>query len=198
MPNIWSGIIPPQDCSGTWLPYEFRWIPHLGFNMISEIEISTGGQVLQKFSGDYLLNQMRRDFSETKRKLTEEMIGHVPEMTDPASVNGGYYPNAYYTPLSSGAEPSIRGRKIYIPINSWFSVNSRMAFPLVCLQYNELHITVTFRPVSQLFQIRDVDGPTTKGSVATSSSDGFLNRFYSLCFLNCCIFWWHLNNVSSV
>ena len=176
IPNIWSGIIPPQDCSGTWLPYEFKWIPNLGFNMISEVEISVGGQILQKFSGDYLLNQMRRDFSGSKVKLTEDMIGNVPEMTDPASVNGGFYPNAYYTPLPSGAEPSIRGRKLYIPLNSWFALNSRMAFPLVCLQYNELHITVTFRPVYQLFQIRDVDGPTAQGDDAVPG-EGFINRF---------------------
>lgn len=176
IPNIWSGIIPPQDCSGTWLPYEFKWIPNLGFNMISEVEISVGGQVLQKFSGDYLLNQMRRDFSGSKVKLTEDMIGNVPEMTDPASVNGGFYPNAYYTPLPSGAEPSIRGRKLYIPLNSWFALNSRMAFPLVCLQYNELHITVTFRPVYQLFQIRDIDGPTTQGDNAPPG-EGFINNF---------------------
>lgn len=31
-----------------------------------------------------------------------------------------------------------------------------MAFPLVSLQYNELHVNVTFRPVNQLFKIRDV------------------------------------------
>ena len=176
IPNIWSGLIPPQDCEGTWMPYEFKWIPNLGFNMITEIEISVGGQVLQKFSGDYMLNQMRRDFSESKKKLTEEMIGNVPEMTDPASVNGGFYPNAYYTPLASGAEPSIRGRKIYIPLNSWFALNSRMAFPLVCMQYNELHITVTFRPTYQLFQIRDIDAETTMGKHA-AEGDGYPDRF---------------------
>jgi hypothetical protein len=31
-----------------------------------------------------------------------------------------------------------------------------MAFPLTSLQYNELHINVTFRPLNQLFVIRDV------------------------------------------
>ena len=31
-----------------------------------------------------------------------------------------------------------------------------MAFPLVCLQYNQLQIDVTLRPVKELFTIRDV------------------------------------------
>jgi hypothetical protein len=31
-----------------------------------------------------------------------------------------------------------------------------MAFPLIALQYNELQITVSFRPINELFMIRDV------------------------------------------
>jgi hypothetical protein len=31
-----------------------------------------------------------------------------------------------------------------------------MAFPLTSLQYNELHINITFRPINQIFVIRDV------------------------------------------
>ena len=54
------------------------------------------------------------------------------------------------------SEPSIRGREIYIPINSWFTLNSQCAFPLISLQYNELEISVTFRPIKELFVIRDV------------------------------------------
>ena len=178
LPNIWSPIIPPGDCKGTWLPYEFKWIPNLGFHMISDIEISVGGQILQKFSGETLLNQMKRDFNKSKRKLTEEMIGNVPELYDPANSNNnnGFYPNAYYTQLQSGAEPSIRGRKLYIPLNSWFSVNSRLSFPLVCLQYNELHITVTFRPIYQMFQIRDINNITSMGGDA-EDNNGFENKF---------------------
>ena len=26
LPTIWSPIYPPQDCSGEWRPYEFKWI----------------------------------------------------------------------------------------------------------------------------------------------------------------------------
>ena len=182
LPNIWSPIIPPGDCSGTWLPYEFKWIPNIGFHMISEIEISVGGQILQKFSGEYMLNQMRRDFSKEKTDLVEEMIGHSKEFYDPAnySTNNGYYPNAYYTPIHGGAEPSIRGRKLYIPINSWFTMTSKLAFPLVCLQYNELNISVTFRPVRELCQIRDIDNTVATGASSSdldNYNDGYQNKF---------------------
>jgi hypothetical protein len=55
-----------------------------------------------------------------------------------------------------GSEPSIRSRNIYVPINTWFTLDSKCAFPLIALQYNELVISVTIRPIQELFQIRDV------------------------------------------
>ena len=45
---------------------------------------------------------------------------------------------------------------LYVPINSWFTLDSRCAFPLVALQYQELTINVTIRPIQDLFQVRDV------------------------------------------
>jgi hypothetical protein len=66
------------------------------------------------------------------------------------------YPNAFYDTNPAGPEPSIRGRILYIPLNAWFNLKTQMAFPLVALQYNELQITVTLRPICELFRIRDV------------------------------------------
>jgi hypothetical protein len=169
LPNIWSPVYPPQDCSGSWAPYEFKWIENLGTQMIRDITISIGGQIIQKYSGQYLYNMIERDFEESKKKLYYEMTGHTPELNDPANAtehrrnNAGIwnmYPSVYLWDQdrcpSEGYEPSIRARKLYIPINSWFTLMSKMAFPLVSLQYNELHIEVTMRPIKELFTIRDV------------------------------------------
>ena len=169
LPNIWSPIFPPIDNNilssttgdsgyGGWAPYEFRWIENLGALMISKISITCGNQTLQEYSGSYLLAMVQRDFPGTKKHLFDRMIGNVPELNDPANSGSrvNSYPNAYYTENPSGPEPSIRGRTLYVPINSWFSLNNQMSFPLVALQYNELHINVTIRPVSEMFQIRDV------------------------------------------
>jgi hypothetical protein len=168
LPNIWSPIMPPQqtgelDVSGNpiytdWAPYEFKWIENIGALMISKISITCGNQKLQEFSGQYLLSMLKRDFSGRKIDLFNTMSGNIPELIDPA--NSGQrknaYPNAYYTDNPAGAEPSIRGRTIYIPLNAWFNLKTQMAFPLVSLQYNELQVYITFRPINQLFQIRDV------------------------------------------
>jgi hypothetical protein len=183
LPNIWSPIFPPQaedGDAGKWAPYEFRWIRNLGAKMIRKISITCGNYTLQEFSGDYLLAAVQRDFDNTKRDLFDKMVGNDPLLNDPANASGrgGMYPNAFYTANQAGAEPSIRGRILYIPINAWFGLKSQMAFPLVSLQYNELHINVTFRPVNELFQIRDVKDLANQFPYIAPNFNTFYSQFY--------------------
>ena len=158
LPTIWSPIFPPQDCSGKWVEYGYKWIKNLGSQMIKEVQISIGGQIIAQYSGQYLYNMVERDFQNDKKNLYYKMTGNVAELNDPANSNGNVnvYPNAYYTTNQAGPEPSIRARKLYIPINTWFTLNNKMAFPLVALQYNELIIDITMRPIQELCVIRDV------------------------------------------
>ena len=158
LPTIWSPIFPPQDCSGKWVEYGYKWIKNLGSQMIKEVQISIGGQIIAQYSGQYLYNMVERDFPNDKKNLYYKMSGNVAELNDPANSNGNVnmYPNAYYTTNQAGPEPSIRARKLYIPINTWFTLNNKMAFPLVALQYNELIIDITMRPIQELCVIRDV------------------------------------------
>jgi hypothetical protein len=163
LPTIWSPIYPPNPTCGVkdWAPYEFRWIENLGTQMIKEIRISVGGQTLQVLTGKYLLALVQRDFSGAKKSLYDDMTGNTAELNDPGNSNSriNMYPNAYYTNLPQGSEPSIRSRRLYIPINAWFTLSSKMAFPLIALQYNQLQIDVTMRPINDLYTIRDVMDP---------------------------------------
>jgi hypothetical protein len=169
LPNIWSGIFPPRERTletdsqgrnnvGQWAPYEFKWIENIGAKMISKISITCGNYTLQEYSGDYLLAAVQRDFNADKKALFDKMIGNVPELNNPGNAGSriNSYPNAFYTDALAGPEPSIRGRILYIPLNNWFGLKSQMAFPLTSLQYNELQINITFRPINQLFQVRDI------------------------------------------
>jgi hypothetical protein len=161
LPHIWSPIFPPQSCEDEWQEYSFRWIKHIGTQMIRDITMSVGGQIIAKYSGQYLYNLVERDFSEAKKELYYRMTGHEQELYDPANSNNnfGIYPNAYYTDAPQGCEPSIRGRKLFIPINTWFTLNSKTAFPLISLQYSELQIEITMRPIKELFTIKDIGNP---------------------------------------
>lgn len=163
LPDIFSPI--HQPCAETdyyWAPYEFKWIKNLGTSIVQNIEITAGNSLLASYSGDYLNCVNCRDLSTSKKEAFDKMSGHVPEINDPANSGNRQdtYPSAYYTGENTlGQEPSIRGRKLYIPISAWFSLNSKSALPLVALQYCEVSISVTLRPIQQLFQVRDVFDP---------------------------------------
>ena len=160
IPDIWSPIYPPScdDPSGVWVPYEFRWIKDLGTQMIREITLTAGGTLLQKFTGEYLLAFLNRDFSKGRSNLYNAMSGNIPMLNQPENydLRDGAYPNAVFTESSLGAEPSIRGKQLYVPLNFWFTLNPKQAFPLIAMQYNELEINLTLRPIRELFTIRDV------------------------------------------
>jgi hypothetical protein len=188
LPSIWSPILPPQEYKnpdGTtgytdWAPYEFQWIENIGAQIISNITINCGNQQLQRYSGQYILNSARRDFSGEKLALFNEMIGNVPELNEPANygprVNA--YPNAYYTNSLAGAQPSITGRTLYIPLGAWFNLVTTQAFPLISLQYNELQISVSFRPVNEWFTIRDVMDYTNNFPIVAPNFNQFYMQLY--------------------
>lgn len=178
LPDIWSPILPPQDASSNWVPYEFKWIDYLGAQMIEKITITCGNQKLQEFSGTYLLASVLRDFTNSKINLFNTMIGNTPNLNDPGKTYSNSYPNAYYNTSNVGPEPSIRGQTLYIPLNAWFNLNTQLAFPLVALQYNELHITITMRPIKELFVIRDVLDSTNSYPYVAPNFNLWYMQFY--------------------
>ena len=181
LPHIWSPVY-YDDLSDNYIPYEFKWIDDIGSKMINKITITCGNQTLQEYSGDYLLASVQRDYSREKKDLYDRMTGNTPELNDPANSGVRYntYPNAFYFPLNNpvDSEPSIRGRILYIPLNSWFMYKSQMALPLTSLQYNELHITITFKPICELFRIRDVkDRENDYPYVAPNFNNAYMQFF---------------------
>ena len=159
LPHIYSPLLykGENQLGRNLIPYEFRWIDELGSNMIQEVEIYTGGTTLAKYSGEYLSCVKERDFTNAKKDLWNRMTGNVPDINDPASANGNInvYPNAMYID-ESGVEPSIRSRKIYIPLDAFFCESSKMALPLVALQYQEVSIRITIRPTYQLYTLNNI------------------------------------------
>ena len=188
LPTIWSPIYPPQTVTNSdgsvtytdWAPYEFQWIDNLGAQIIEKITINCGNQQLQQYSGQYILASSQRDFSGEKLDLFNQMTGNVPELNDPANYGArvNSYPNAYYTSNPAGAQPSIMGQTLYIPLGAWFNLKTQQAFPLISLQYNELQINVTFRAVNEWFTIRDVTDYVNNFPVVAPNFNQFYMQFY--------------------
>jgi len=160
LPDIYSPIKyldTPID-GNQLLPYEFKWIEEIGAYMIREIEIHSGGVCLSKYTGEYLSCLKERDYSKEKKELWNKMTGNIPELHSPEYSNGrvNIYPNSQFID-DSGVEPSIRGRKLYIPLDAFFCDSSKLALPLVALQYQEISIKITFEPAKNLYTINNVN-----------------------------------------
>ena len=163
LPKIWSPVV---KVGNTYRPYEFKWIKNIGCQLVKQITITIGGHVIQQYSGTYIQNMAQRDFDKNKLDLFNEMTGNIKQLNDPANYlnNNGNYPNAininnqFVTVTDpSGINCSIDQKQLYIPLNCWFTMSSKMAFPLVALQYNELVIDIEFRPIYDLFVVKDID-----------------------------------------
>ena len=150
-------------------PYEFKWIKNIGAMMIRSIKFMIGGNLIQQLSGHDIVALANRDLNGTTKLKWDELIGNIPELYDPASVHENRYPNAinYTYNGITGSEPSIRGRQLRVPLPIWWGLTSQQAFPLVCLQYNELTIEVVLRPMSELYQICNVTADTSNGELET-------------------------------
>jgi hypothetical protein len=196
LPDIWSplsylglNIEPPAgyDQRSNAIGYEFKWIENIGYNLIDSVEITANGQSIQRLTGEWLKFYSYLTHDANKRAIVDQMIGHVPELNDPANAYGrlGQYPHAV-APLNQPGgipntkipEPSIRSRQLIIPLHFWFAENPGMALPLVSMQNSEVFINVTYRPLNQLFTVVDVNPSSSTYGQRIRSNDG-LGRYLS-------------------
>jgi len=146
------------------IPYEFKWINELGFMIIERITVNANSVKLQEYTGQYLSNMIKRDFVEEQQRLISKMIGNTADLNNPAlyANRKANYPNAAYfgsmnDRMKYGLEPSIRGKKLYIPLNILGTLLSKTAIPLVSMQYSELNIQITLKPVYDWFVVKDMN-----------------------------------------
>ena len=185
MPTIWSPLVSDRD--NNFFGYEFKWIKDLGAQMIKEISITIGGQLIQKYSGDFIKCMVERDYNAEQKELFNEMTGNIDKMHSPEKAyfdtyfNKYTYPNTTYRNDENGEyitpTPSIDGRILYIPINSFWCMNTKTAFPLISLEYSDLEIDITIRPIKELYTIvnteRDISGTYIHQQV--EETDGHLS-----------------------
>lgn len=173
LPNIWSPINADTE-DNRWRPFEFKWIPKLGANIVEKVTITIDNHIIQEFDGYYLQNIVEREFDDAKRRQFYEMIGHVEELNDPAKANGGNYPHASHgdKAASDGTEtiniePSIRSRTLVIPLMGWYSFSSKQAVPLCCMtnKNQKMGFTVRLRPARSWYVTKNVGSKTATNDI---------------------------------
>lgn len=177
LPDIYS----PLAVAGTTVtPYNFQWIPNIGYNMIQEVSLLINGTAVVTMTGEWmkLLSYLKHE--NTKRNIIDQMVGNVPEIYDPANGAGrtNQYPNAIQTNASNTPPtlPSIPGRQLTIPLPFWFCEEVGQALPLVALTEADVELSVTFRNIYELFTINDVrpTSPTYNTRIVGQPGDNYL------------------------
>jgi hypothetical protein len=150
-------------------PYEFQWVPGLGYNAIERITVIVNGQTMQSYPGEYLGRRAKQDMSPAQYNKFKRLIGWTTEMTAPASglfksASGNGYPNTIDGGTAAGNRPSIPGRRIVLPLGAWFMEDTACSLPLVLLQNCDVEIQVVFKPIRYWYTVLDAGGgtPTTR------------------------------------
>lgn len=189
LPDIWS---PLKSLGSTAVPsgydprsnsigYEFQWIKNIGYNMIDHVDLVMNGQVIQRLRGDWLKLYSHLTHDANKRGIVDQMTGNVPEIYDPANAydRQNQYPHAITPvalppsdPQTRSPEPTIRGRRLVVPLHFWFCENPGLALPLVSLQNSEVYINVTLRNLNDLYTVVDVNPSSVLASVTSVATTG--------------------------
>lgn len=183
IPAIYSKYRSTNYEQGPRTQTEFQWVKSVGAAAIQSIYITCGPNKIQEFTGEYLMAKALIDYPKDKYEKWQQLVGDVPELTDPANglygnrtATGGVYPTVYEDSTTPNAaqtnNPSIPSYTVTVPIPFWFTEEGQ-ALPLVGLQYYTVDITVNMNPSQQLYTVLDASGfrMTPGYRVLTSTSN---------------------------
>ena len=154
----------------------FRWVANLPQMLLYSYSVVVDTQTIDQRWGEFtdiwneLTNTMDKQYS------LDKMSGNIEEFISPKAlepkviVKNNNLAYSFY-PKATATTPSIKGRRLYIPLDFWFTKSSVAALPLVALQYQNIDITIQVRPVDQLYQVFDYN----KGEYVSPST--YLNRY---------------------
>ena len=143
----------------------FRWLNWLGHILVKHVELSIGGQEIDKHHGDWL--HVWNELTQTAEQGSAyaEMVGNVPKLTQIQSCN-------------TTDSTSTEAYTLYIPLQFWFNRHPGLALPIISLQNTDVKINVKFRSFDECIwatkQNNAADSPYNAaigGNVFTNSSD---------------------------
>ncbi len=140
--------------------YRFQWIKNVAQYMIYSYSIRVDTTLVDQGYGEWMDVWNDLTMTSSQKAVFDRMTGNVLEFTNPVAlqpkviIENNQISYVYY-PVASSTQPSIRGRRFFVPLPFWFTKNPSLAFPLVALQYQNVDITLELRSIEELYQIYD-------------------------------------------
>ena len=112
----------------------WKWVDNVGHRLIEEVELEIGGQRIDRHYSEWLDIWSELTMSEEKKTMFDK--GMVRRNIARSGTNA--------------TTEETTGPTVYVPLQFFFNRNQGLALPLIALQYHEVKINFTFRPLSEL------------------------------------------------
>ena len=113
-----------------------EWTYGVGNALVSQAEIEIGGQLIDRQYGDWMNIWTELTIPAGKRDGYDDMVGNT--------VIAGVFDQ--YGSLTA----QTTTKRLYVPLQFWFNRNPGLALPLIALQYHEVKLNLTIRPLTDL------------------------------------------------
>ena len=115
---------PGEDGEGNSKIASCAWTKKIGWNLIKQVELEIGGNIIERQYGDWLNIWTELTTPISQRRGLDKMIGNLPELYE--NTNGK------------------KGFLLYIPLMFWFCRNVNMALPIIALDNADIKINIEF------------------------------------------------------
>jgi hypothetical protein len=118
--------------------YRFSWLPKIGLRLIDYIDISIGGQVIDRLNSDMLNIWYELTISHNQINTFNNIIGNIPKL------------NAY----NSNKKESY---SLYIPLPFWFSKYTGISLPALALRYHDIQVNLKLKELSDCCMVETIE-----------------------------------------
>ena len=156
------------------------YVESIGHALIEYIDMYIGDEKIQHIPSDYLQIYSEQNYTQSKQKALEKLIGKYPDRTSDVPVSSGV--------ILGHLGPATETKKLFIDIPFYFYRKPELAIPLCAMCFQEIRLEIKFRdlkdcliktdpPVDTSLQTTTLDFDLISSDILTSnvlvaSSDG--------------------------
>jgi hypothetical protein len=136
------------------------YVESIGHAMIEYVDMYIGDEKVQHIPSDYLQIYSEQNYTQSKQKALEKLIGKYPDRTSDVPVSSGV--------ILGHLGPATQTRKLFIDIPFYFYRKPELAIPLCAMCFQEIRIEIKFRDLKDCLVQTD---PPTDTSLQTTTLD---------------------------
>lgn len=149
------------------------WNNGVGYHLFRKMELMVGGQTIETQYGEWMQIYNELSVSSDRRAGLNTMVGSV-DVSDSISTE---------TALSLNNN-ATNAKTLLVPLQFYFNRNPGLALPIVALQYHEINIKLSTRPLNQLCHAIDAAfAPVVPTNPLTNASPPQMKMYLDYIYL---------------